>query len=425
MKETIQSFLESQLHLLNENFVYQQFLMLAGIVLLSFLLKKIVLRLITSLKQHVKVEWVCHVFDIFAAASKAFFAFIFSFSSGQILAVLDYKHHVIDWASSIFVIWFLFRVAQKTLELSFHEEKAMFWSRKVLTPVVLITIMLSSVGLLSTVLDWRLKFENLEFNISLRSILVGLVILFVFIQLGRYLRKILDHNILPQAGAEKAVAHAIATLSFYFIAVLGIIVSLTAMGIDLSSLTVILGGLSVGIGFGLQAIVSNFVSGFILLFEKSIGPGDVIDIAGKTGQVKAIGIRSITILTRDNIELIIPNSYYLTEIVTNLTRSSNDVRLRVNVGVSYGTDPRLVEKALLETCEHPELLMHPKPAVQFVDFADSSLNFQLLVWTTQAKHINIISSDLRYKIFDVFKKYNIEIPFPQQDVHIRSDVRKK
>jgi small-conductance mechanosensitive channel len=207
----------------------------------------------------------------------------------------------------------------------------------------------------------------------------------------------------------------------YTIVVLGSAAALSAMGIDLTTFAVIIGGLSVGLGLGLQEVVNNFISGFILLFERSVGPGDVIRIRDETGVVQSVGIRSTTIRTRADIELIVPNSYFLTEIVTNLTRTERRVRVRIGVHVSYSSKPREVQKVLLEAVvDHPHVLAEPAPRVQFKDFGDSSLDFDLLVWTNQAHRIPGFSSELRFNIWDALAAHDIEIPFPQQEIRIRS-----
>jgi potassium efflux system protein len=202
-----------------------------------------------------------------------------------------------------------------------------------------------------------------------------------------------------------------------------VLVALGSVGINLSTLTVVLGGLSVGLAFGLQEIVNNFVSGFILLFERSVQIGDIVQVDDNTGAIQKIGIRSTTINTRDNVELIIPNSYFLTQIVTNMTRSEDLVRTRIAVGVTYNAKPREVEQALLEAAaQHPDVLSNPPPSVQFRDFGNSSLDFELFVWTNQAFQTPQLTSEVRYHIWDALASRNIEIPFPQRDIHIRSGV---
>jgi len=197
------------------------------------------------------------------------------------------------------------------------------------------------------------------------------------------------------------------------------VAGLLVTGFNLTTLTVIAGGLSIGLGFGLQQVVSNFVSGFILMFDRSIGPGDVIEFGDIVGTVENIGIRSMIVKTRHNKEVIIPNSHFLSDIVTNLTRTDRIIRVDIKVSVSYQTNPLEVEQALLEVAQHPGILDEPAPLVQFAEFGESSLDFVLMVWVDDPVRVGAVSSDLRYRIWDAFSRRNIEIPFPQREVYIR------
>ena len=340
----------------------------------------------------------------------------------EIFRVTGRESHFLEWANRLVTLWFIYGLLAALLDVNLPPPQAKFWRRKVLLPVALISTALQAAGLLNSVLAWSLSLGQQNLEISLGSLVSGVVILAVFFILARGVRQFLEQTFLPQAGAEPALTHAITALITYALIILGVGVGLSAIGVDLTTLTVILGGLSVGLGFGLQEIVSNFVSGFILLFERSIGPGDVVRIGDATGVVQRVGIRSLIVRTRDNIELIVPNSYFLTEIVTNLTRSEGSVRARVSVGVTYQASPRQVEQALLEAAQHPDILEQPAPTVQFRDFGESSLNFDLLVWTYQADRLEPLLSDLRYRVWDSLAAHNIEIPFPQRDLHIRSNI---
>ena len=243
---------------------------------------------------------------------------------------------------------------------------------------------LYALNVLDDVLGWGFSLQNSEVRVTIGSLLLRYISsAYYFMELVKEFVHFLSSYFLPKSGIEPALIQGISTLVSYSIIIIGTITALGATGINLTALTVVVGGLSVGLGFGLQAIVSNFISGFVLLFEKSVGPGDVINIADKTGTVQHVGIRSITILTRDHIELIVPNSYYLTEVVTNLTRTSRNIRLATLVGVSYGADPKDVKEALLASAETEFVMKLPAPEVQFMDFGESSLDFRLLVWTNR------------------------------------------
>jgi small-conductance mechanosensitive channel len=206
------------------------------------------------------------------------------------------------------------------------------------------------------------------------------------------------------------------------ILVAGVVVGLQTIGIDLTALSVAAGGLGIGIGFGLQNIANNFMSGFIVLLERPIKVGDRIQVAGTEGRVVDIHARATTVLTNDNIAILIPNSRFITENVINWSYSDTKVRFRVPVGVSYNSDPRLVEKLLLTVAaKNQDVLTEPAPAVRFLEFGDSSLNFELRVWSSSLVHRKgKLISDLNFAILEIFRENNIEIPFPQRDIHIRT-----
>ena len=328
--------------------------------------------------------------------------------------------NLLRWAVPFFTLWFFYRLADTLITISTRTAQAQVWRRKVLLPVTLIAGLLYTFGLLDDFLQLgSLADESLQ-NITVGSVLAGLAIISLFLLLSRSVFRFLEDGFLPEAGFEPGLAHAVSTLMAYAVLIIGVVAGLMVTGVNLTTLTVIAGGLSIGLGFGLQQIVSNFVSGFILMFDRSISPGDVIEIASTAGTVQNIGIRSIIIKTATNREVIIPNSHFLSDMMTNLTRTDRTVRVDIKVGVSYDADPLEVEQALLEAAQHPQVLEEPSPAVQFLDFGDSSLDFALLVWTNDPIRIPALSSDLRYRIWDSLRQRNIEIPFPQRDLHIRS-----
>ena len=194
------------------------------------------------------------------------------------------------------------------------------------------------------------------------------------------------------------------------------------MGINLSSITILLGALGVGIGFGLQNITNNFVSGLIILFERPIKIGDRIEVGGISGDVAKISMRATTIVTNDNISIIVPNSEFIASTVINWSHTDRNVRFNIPVGVAYKEDPENIKKLLLEVAfENEGVLKDPKPDVLFTEFGDNSINFNLRVWTNEyIDRPGVLKSQLYYKIFEKFKQNNVEIPFPQRDVHIKN-----
>jgi small-conductance mechanosensitive channel len=199
---------------------------------------------------------------------------------------------------------------------------------------------------------------------------------------------------------------------------------LNILGINLRFFLVFAGAIGIGVGLGLQNMAANVISGFTIIFGGKIRKGDWIEVEGMMGQVTDIYLRATKVRTRDNVEYLVPNSNIISNIMVNYSLSSPLIRIELPVGVSYSADPRQVEKILLSAAENEPLVNQTnRPAVRFVEYADNSINFQLLVWidvrTTPRRRVR---SDLYFVIFEELDKAGIEIPFPQRDVHIRSQV---
>jgi small-conductance mechanosensitive channel len=205
------------------------------------------------------------------------------------------------------------------------------------------------------------------------------------------------------------------------------VIIIQSAGIDLSALSLLAGALGVGIGFGLQNITDNSISGLIILFEKPIKVGDRIEVGDVNGDVLSISVRSTTILTNDNISIIVPNSEFISRQVINWSHNDRNIRFRIPVGVSYNEDPEKIQMILLSVAnDDPNVLKNPQPQVIFDGYGDSSLDFSLAVWTNSfIARPRILKSNLYFEIFKRFKIAGVEIPFPQRDIHIRSTVEKQ
>ncbi|WP_083631172.1 mechanosensitive ion channel family protein [Labilibacter marinus] len=208
----------------------------------------------------------------------------------------------------------------------------------------------------------------------------------------------------------------------YFVWVVTIVAIIGSLGISVNVLLAGSAALFVGLGFGVQALFNDFVSGLIILFEGTIRVNDVVELEnGIIGKVEEIGLRASKVLTRDNIITIVPNNNFVGKNVINWTYNESKTRFKVNVGVAYGSDVRLVEKILIDAAINNEYVFKtPKPFVYFNDFGESSLDFSLFFWTDESYYVEKVKSELRFAIDDGFRKHNIEIPFPQRDLHIRS-----
>ena len=239
---------------------------------------------------------------------------------------------------------------------------------------------------------------------------------------SHFTQLILQKRVLTHTPLALGQQYAVAKVISYLLFVLGLIVGLQSLGLNLNSLVVVGGALGIGVGLGLQAIVSNFVAGLILLLEQPIRLGDRIEVGDTYGDVIRLRGRSTWIRTNDNVVIIVPNSDFINQKVTNWTANDRRVRISMPFGTSYGSEPNRVRDVVLAVAgKHPDVLPDPAPEVIFAEFGDSSLNFQLRVWTIQQVQTPTrLKSDLYFAIFEAFKNESIEIPFPQRDLHIRS-----
>jgi small-conductance mechanosensitive channel len=221
---------------------------------------------------------------------------------------------------------------------------------------------------------------------------------------------------------EQGTGYAIDTFLNYFLLIIGIFISLEIVGFDLRALLVFAGAIGIGLGLALQSVAANLISGFSIIFGGKIRKGDWLEVGDTLGMVSDIDLRATKLRSRDNIEYIIPNADIMSNTIVNYSLSSPMIRIAVSFGVSYGSDPREIEKIVLAVAEkEPEVMVGKKPEIRFIGYGDNSIDFQLLVWIDVRKTARrYIRSRLYFAIFDAFKQANIEIPFPQRDLHIRS-----
>ena len=232
---------------------------------------------------------------------------------------------------------------------------------------------------------------------------------------------ILDREIVPRLNLRPGAGYAVVTFTRWSMTIIGVALTLAALGIDMTKVTLIAGALSVGIGFGLQNVVNNFASGLILIVERPVGVGDLIEIGPLTGEVKRIGIRSSTVRTGQGAEVIVPNAELVSKEVVNWTRSDRQRRYDIDVGVAYGSDPERVMRLLVEAAGTvPEVMAKPAPLAMFKGFGDSSLDFRLLAWVHSVDVGLQAQNALRVAILRKLDAAGIAIPFPQRDLHIVS-----
>ncbi len=269
-----------------------------------------------------------------------------------------------------------------------------------------------------------LNFTLFELNqtpVSVSSIFMFILVMIIVFFVSKILNRILLKRLLTGFHIDESTQFVILRINHYIIMIIGAVVAFQFIGINLSGLAVIFGLLSVGIGFGLQNVTSNFVAGLILLFERPIKIGDRVSVGDTEGDVHDINIRSTTIVTLDNVTIIVPNSEFVSNNVVNWSHGDTKIRMNIEVGVSYDSDLDTVLRCLQEVAEeHPKVMEKPRPDVIFRSFGDSSWNMVLRAWVKNPKIHHIVTSDLNCAIVRKFRENNIEIPFPQRDLHLRS-----
>ncbi len=263
-------------------------------------------------------------------------------------------------------------------------------------------------------------------QVTLMSLTIFIVLLLGFTMGASYLKRLLRDTILPRFIHDQGLQYTLARMSQYTLVVVGVLISFKFLGVDFTGLAVIFGFLSVGIGFGLQNITSNFISGLIVLFERPISVGDRVVVNGIEGDIEEINIRATKVKTLENISIIVPNSDFVSKDVINYSHGDPTFKLVIDVGVSYDSDLDEVIKALDEVAQESNSVMRRrKHHVQLRSFGDSAWNMKLIVWVPNVKDRYTVQDELNRAIVRKFRQRNIEIPFPQRDLHIRSGLPAK
>lgn len=300
---------------------------------------------------------------------------------------------------------------------------APFWSKSVAAVCYLTSAMLS----LSLVDDGIDTLQDLRVTIGTSTIsawgILSGILAFAFTMWACLaVARIIENQIQKVPGLSPSLKVLIAKIVRIVFIVVATAVSLSSMGIDLSALTVLGGAIGLGLGFGLQKVVSNFISGILLLVDNSIKPGDVIEIAGTYGWINNLRARYASVITRDGTEHLIPNEDLITQRVINWTFTNNLVRMKVPIGVSYDSDPHQCLELVIAAAQSVDrVLSKPTPVCHVLGFGDSSIDLELRFWISDPTNgVANVKSQVLLNIWDTFKENNIEIPYPQSDLHIRS-----
>lgn len=392
-------------------------------IVLGWILRPFTLRLIHWLDRRRQAlpflrqaRWLGDSLAILAAIRWPLTAYMFCRLSLSLLTAIGYDGTVLAWAAPLFLLWLANWAFRTLFERRQPPERAHVWSNQIVRPLLLGIGLLQALTLFDDLWMWHINLGEASFTMG--ALVVAVVIFIVFAQLARTSRALLGETVLPHAGVHPTLTQVISTLFGYIVILAGFLTALGIVGIQLTTLVVVLGGLSVGLGFALQDVISNFVSGFILLFDRTIVPGDVVLVDERFGRVTNIGIRTTRLRTLDNVEVIVPNSSFLLNTVEKFSSSDAKVRIEIVVRASYTTEPYLVEKALLEAAEGMPILQTPAASVQFIDFGASSLDFRLLVWLSDRMQASNVQSQIRYRIWDRFQAHSIPVPVMQEDVQI-------
>ncbi|SSW61648.1 mechanosensitive ion channel family protein [Achromobacter agilis] len=280
-------------------------------------------------------------------------------------------------------------------------------------------ILRATYAIVTQVLSYTLAVGNI--TISLGNILVFVISVLIAFWAARTIRLVLHEELLNRMPLPRGVGNSIASLTYYSVLMLGLAVALSAAGVKASQLAIVLGALGVGIGFGLQNVVNNFVSGLILMFERPIQPGDAVDIGDTSGQVREIGMRATRIRTFEGADVVVPNGTLLSEKLTNWTMLDRNRRIEINIGLAYGTDPAAAIAQLTDAARRTSgVSLEPAPLALFMGFGHSTLDFSLRAWTPDFDRWMVIRSELLSRMYDALTQAGIEIPYPQSDLHLRS-----
>ena len=294
----------------------------------------------------------------------------------------------------------------------------------ILSVCALVFFTVNAINAAGIPLSWNAPLPGV--TLSLFQIFLLIALLIAVFWISSRTKRFLFDRLLTKSGLDRALQYAISQIVSNVVLIVGIIIVLENTGIHLGALAVFAGAVGVGVGFGLQNITSNFISGLVILAERPITIGDRIEVAGIAGQVQQIRARSTVILTNDNIAMIVPNTKFIDSPVTNWTYGDPRVRFRVPVGVAYGSDVNKVCEALITAArEHPATLSDPAPNVYLEKFGESSIDFELVVWSREMSYRpRRFKSDLNFLIDKHLRAAGIRIPYPQRDLHIRSGVLK-
>lgn len=324
--------------------------------------------------------------------------------------------HLLKTALSLIGAWVIIRPTSAILG-------GTVWSR-VIAAVVMIVAGLNIFNLLQPTMAFLdgLSFQSGEIRLSLLNLIKGAFILFIVVRLAQVGSGVVDRKLNGLAELTPSLKVLLAKLGRILFFTVAVLIGLSAMGIDLTAFALVGGTIGVGLGFGLQKVFANLISGIILLLDRSIKPGDVIEVGRTIGRIESLGARYVAVITRDGAEYLIPNEDLITNQVINLSYSSRLFRLKIPVGIAYGSDVMKARELALECARGVDrVLAHPAPVCHLKDFGESSLDLELRIWIKDPERgVTNVGSAIRLAVWQAFKENSIELPFPQRDIRVVS-----
>ena len=336
----------------------------------------------------------------------------------SIIAVARYElsTFLIDTAIRLLTAWLIIKFTTSLLKDS-NWARLLSITAWVIAALHILNLLIPALNLLD-----QLAIDLGGVRISLLLLIKGVIVFAVLLKLASSGSSLLEKRIQSLEELTPSVQVLLSKALKITLLTIAVVVALGSLGINLSAFAFIGGAIGVGVGFGLQKVVSNLVSGIILLLDRSIKPGDVIEIDETYGRIQSLGARYVSVATRDRTEYLIPNEDLITNQVINWSFSDTHVRLKIIVGISYNSDVHEVMRLMVEAAQEiPRVLESPKPVCQLKNFGDNSIDMELRIWISDPQNgVSNVSSAVRLAIWDTFKEHDIEIPFPQRDVHIKS-----
>lgn len=332
----------------------------------------------------------------------------------------DWPHGLIDALLPIFWLLLGYRLIVGIVLAALPEQKSQRFANEVVQPVLWILILLIARSILFSTLGigeiTLLTFSDVTINLG--DLLNASITVLVALLLGWVVRNAVN-NLMVRNRAELDVANTVSNVTRYAVVSLGALIALSILGVDLGALAWIGGGLSVGLGFGLQEVFGNFVSGIVLVFERIVRPGDVIDVQGLRGSVTRVAMRATVLKTADNSEIFVPNKELMTKPVQAMTYSDRTTRVALDISVAYDSDLALAEKVLLETVQrHPLIISEPAPGVLLTNLTPYSMNFLAFGYVHEFGDSSRVKSELYQMVRDAFALHKIVVPLPRQDITV-------